>query len=114
MKIEFNIETTVCEEAIQENHFNTLIIDGLKKFESHITRIEVHLVAIKGATEDVTNLLCILEARLRNRQPMAISFQADLSKKAVSGAIEKLNSSLNSIIGRMHNSEIKEKLLINI
>ena len=53
--------------------------------------------------EGVNDTRCLLEARMEGRQPIAVSHQADTYEQAVSGAIDKLKSSLDTIIGRIEN-----------
>ena len=49
------------------------------------------------------DILCLLEARLEGRQRIAVSAQADNIELAVSGAIQKLKASLETILGRLQN-----------
>jgi hypothetical protein len=48
---------------------------------------------------------CLLETRIEGRQPLAVSCQADTVELAVSGAIDKVTASLETILGRMQNHE---------
>jgi hypothetical protein len=45
----------------------------------------------------------MLEARLEGLQPIAVTNNADTIELAVKGAVDKLKSSLDTVIGRMRN-----------
>jgi hypothetical protein len=100
MKIQFNTDKTITGNEKDQLYFNSLIADGLENFESHISRIEVHLSDENGKKEGLNSKRCLLETRLEGRQPIAVSCQADTVELAVSGAIDKLTASLETIIGR--------------
>jgi ribosome-associated translation inhibitor RaiA len=103
MKIQFNTDKSINGDERSQDHFTTLIAEGLKRFDSHITRIEVHLSDENGKKEGVNNMLCLVEARMEGRQPIAVTCHADTVELAVNGAIDKIKASLDTIIGRMQN-----------
>jgi hypothetical protein len=100
MKIQFNTDKTITGNEKDQLYFNSLIADGLENLESHISRIEVHLSDENGKKEGLNSKRCLLETRLEGRQPIAVSCQEDTVELAVSGAIDKLTASLETIIGR--------------
>jgi hypothetical protein len=100
MKIQFNTDKTITGNEKDQLYFNSLIADGLENFESHISRIEVHLSDENGKKEGLNSKRCLLETRLEGKQPIAVSCQADTVELAISGAIDKLTASLETIIGR--------------
>lgn len=103
MKIQFNTDKTINGEDRHHDYFTTIITDSLKRFESQITRVEVHLSDENGKKEGLNNMLCLLEARVEGRQPIAVSCQSDTVELAVKGALDKLKTSLTTIIGRLQN-----------
>lgn len=105
MKIQFNTDKAISGNERDQQYFSSLIAEGLKIYESHITRIEVHLSDKNGKKEELNDLRCLLETRIEGRQPLAVSCQADTVELAVSGAIDKLTASLETILGRMQNQE---------
>jgi hypothetical protein len=100
MKIQFNTDKTITGNEKDQLYFNSLIADGLENFESHISRIEVHLSDENGKKEGLNSKRCLLETRLEGKQPIAVSCQADTVELAISGAIDKLTASIQTIIGR--------------
>jgi ribosome-associated translation inhibitor RaiA len=79
----------------------THVTDAIDHFKEHITRVDVHLTdensSKKGGTDDKR---CLLEARLSGHPPVVVSHQAGTMDLAVTGAAEKLEHSLGSIVGR--------------
>ncbi len=103
MKILINTDKTINGNEKHQAYFTELIATELDRFDSYISRIEVHLSDQNGKKEGWDDILCLIEARLEGKQPIAISNQANTTKLAVSGAIEKLKASLETIVGRMQN-----------
>jgi ribosome-associated translation inhibitor RaiA len=103
MKIQFNTDKTINGDESIQNHFTSLIAESLSRFQSHITRIEVHLSDQNGQKEGLNDVHCLMEARIEGRQPIAVSCNADSNESAVSGAIDKLKNSLETILGRIKN-----------
>jgi hypothetical protein len=101
MKIQFNTDKTISGEERNEKHFSAVIKDGLKHFESHLTRVEVHLSDVNGKKDGVNDKKCSMEARIEGRQPVAVTCQASRNDLAVTGAIDKMKNALKSVIGKM-------------
>jgi ribosome-associated translation inhibitor RaiA len=101
MKIQFNTDKSINGDERSQEHFTTLIADALERFDSHLTRIEVHLSDENGKKEGVNTMLCLMEARMEGKQPIAVTCHADTVELAVNGAIDKIKASLDTIIGRM-------------
>ena len=103
MKIQFNTDKTISGEERQEDYFTTFIENELQRFESNISRIEVHLSDRNGVKEGINDIECLLEARIEGKQPIAVSCQGDTIELAVSGATTKLKNALETIVGKMKN-----------
>jgi hypothetical protein len=103
MKIQFNTDKTISGEERQQDFFSDLIAKELDRFQSHISRIEVHISDQNGKKEGVNDILCLLEARLEGKKPIAVSNQSNTIETAVSGATDKLKAALKTILGREQN-----------
>ena len=103
MTIQFNTDKNINGNEDFVAPFITQIEDELRRFNSHITRIEVHLSDQNGKKEGAEDIRCLMEARLEGRQPIAATCQAGNVERALSGAIEKLKASLETILGRISN-----------
>ena len=101
MIIQFNTDKTLAGERRSSDFFTSQIADALQRFDSHITRIEVHLKDEDGKKDGFGNISCLLEARIEGRQPIAVSNQANTTGLAVRGAIDKIKTALETILGRM-------------
>ncbi|MFT4522406.1 MAG: hypothetical protein ACI8ZN_001356 [Bacteroidia bacterium] len=103
MKIQINTDKTINGDQRQQKYFTSLIEEGLERYESRISRIEVHISDENGKKEGVNDILCLLEARLEGRNPIAVTNHADTVETAVSGAIDKMKASIDTILGRLQN-----------
>lgn len=103
MKIQFNTDKTINGDERHRDYFTDLIAKELEQYQSHITRLEVHVTDQNGIKEGLDDIRCLIEARLEGRQPIAVSEQADTTELAVSGAIERLIIALDTILGRTQN-----------
>jgi len=90
MIIQINTDKTLNGDNRHQEYFSTQIKETLERFEDHITRIEVHLKDENGKKEGVNNKTCVLEARLKGKQPIAVTTEADSVEKAVSNALDKM------------------------
>jgi hypothetical protein len=80
-----------------------MITADLDRFSERITRVEVHLSDVNGAKKGLNDKKCLLEARLEGRKPIAVTNLANTSAEAVSGALDKLHASLDTILGKERN-----------
>ena len=103
MKIQFNTDKTINGDERHQTFFTSQIAEALKRYQSHITRIEVHLSDQNGKKEGMNDIRCLLETRLEGRQPIAVSCREETVELAVSGAIDKLKTSLDTILERIAN-----------
>lgn len=103
MIVQFNTDKTIDGDEKNQNYFTSQINEDLSKYNSQITRIEVHLSDENGKKEGLNDVKCVLEARLEGKAPIAVTQQAGSVELAVSGAIDKLKNSLETILGRIQN-----------
>jgi ribosome-associated translation inhibitor RaiA len=104
MIIQFNTDKNVTGAVSQHDIVSSKITEDLKRYQSDISRIEVHFSDENGPKEGVKDIRCLLEARIEGKQPIAVSHQAENTTVALSGAITKLKASLDTISGRLgHN-----------
>lgn len=101
MIIQLNTDKNIAGNERLESYLNTLIKDELGHFSDHITRIEVHLADENSLKNGENDKRCMLEARLENRQPIAVTSHANTVEIAVNDALEKLKTSLKTIEGRL-------------
>lgn len=103
MTIQINTDKSIDVEERHQEYFSTQISEALDRFEEHITRIEVHLKDENGKKDGVNDKTCVLEARLKGKQPIAVTTEADSVEKAVSNALDKMKVALTTVIGKSQN-----------
>lgn len=103
MHIQFNTGKNVSYNKELKESIASVVSDELNRFDNLITRLEIHLSDEDGKKNGHKDKRCLIEARFKGMQPIAVSDQADTHKFAVIGAVEKLKSSLNTIFGRRRN-----------
>tara|TARA_B110000967_G_scaffold157235_1_gene162345 strand:+ start:864 stop:1178 length:315 start_codon:yes stop_codon:yes gene_type:complete len=100
MNIQINTDKSIDVEVRHQEYFSTQISEALDRFQDHITRIEVHLKDENGKKEGVNDKTCVLEVRLKGKQPIAVTSQADSIEKAVSEATDKMKAAITTVIGK--------------
>ena len=80
----------------------TRVLEGsLSQFADRITRIEMHLGDENAGKAGESDKRCMLEARLANLAPIAVTHQAESLQMAFEGALEKLDRALSHAIGKL-------------
>ena len=103
MIIQVNSDNNLDVHETYQAQLKDLLLEELSRFDEHITRLEVHLSDENGNKESEDDKKCMIEARLKGRQPMAVTDVANTYDLAVNGAIDKLKTSLDTILGRLRN-----------
>jgi len=99
MNIQFNTTNNINGSETMNTRLSEVIAEKLSRFSDYITRIEAHLS--DSQKEGQNDKQCVLEARLEGLQPIAVTSNANTYDEAVTGAISKLKSSLDSTIGKL-------------
>lgn len=102
MIIQLNTDKSLTIHELFGDKLNDLLTDELSRFSDFITRIEVYFSDEDGVKKGVDDKKCLLEARLKGRQPIAVSDLGNTYEMAVIGAIDKLKNSLETIVGKMN------------
>jgi len=103
MTIQFNTDNKVTVSEELRAPLISSISEGLSRFSRQITRVEVHLSDENGDKEGLNDKRCMIEARLAGMKPIAVTNHGNTHEQAVEGAVEKLKTSLETIIGRLRN-----------
>jgi ribosome-associated translation inhibitor RaiA len=101
MKIQFNTDNNIEGSERLSDYFSTSIKEDLSRFNNHITRIEVYLSDQDGTKSGKNDKKCTLEARLKGLNPVAVTNHGNTHEEAINGAVDKLRTSLDTIIGRL-------------
>ena len=103
MTIQFNTDSNIAGGEKLRVPLIALISEELSRFSHQITRVEVHLSDENGPKEGQNDKRCLIEARLEGLKPIAVTNNANTHEQAIEGAVEKLKTSLDTILGRLRN-----------
>nr|WP_199158263.1 HPF/RaiA family ribosome-associated protein [Pedobacter sp. ASV2] len=103
MTIQINADNNLNLKQEYKDKLKDTLANGLSRYTDHLTRLELHLSDVNGNKDAQNDKRCVLEARLEGRPPIAVTSLDNTYDQAVNGAISKLDSSLNTIIGKIKN-----------
>jgi ribosomal subunit interface protein len=103
MTIQINSDNNITGTEGLSSFVESTIAETLKRFDNHITRVEVHLNDENGDKSGINDKRCMLEARLEGMQPVAVTANGKTIQEALKSALSKLKSSLNTTVGKFQN-----------
>jgi len=102
MQIQINTDSNISGQDELTTNITNTVEDALSRFSDQITRIEVHLSdansSRKGGNDDMR---CLIEARLKGQQPIAVTEHAATIGLAVDKATGKLSRLIENTLGRL-------------
>ena len=102
MIIQLNTDKHIVGSPALAAQVESKLTDGLKRFTSRMTRVEVHLSDLNSSGSGPDDKRCVLEARVTDSgmAPVSANHQASTVALAVDGAAEKLSRALSSAFGK--------------
>ncbi len=79
----------------------SIVEAAVERFQSRITRIEVHLSDTNGPKHGERDKRTVIEARIGGLRPIAVSHEAPTLLEATEGAADKLQRALDHALSRM-------------
>jgi ribosome-associated translation inhibitor RaiA len=101
MKIQINTDDSVDGHERMAAHVRGVVKSALIRVGDQLTRVEVHLSDENGQKGGLDDKRCMMEARLKGRQPIAVTHQAASMELAVDGAAVKMARLIGHTLGRM-------------
>ena len=101
MQIQFNTDNNISGTDQLKEKLIAILTDSLSRFSDRITRLEVHLSDENGKKTVGNDKRCMLEARVENLKPIAVTSDAKNIEQAVNTAAEKLSAALNTSLGKI-------------
>ncbi len=98
MKIQINSDNNITGTEGLSARLESEITESLNRFSEQITRIEVHLTEDNKGENDKR---CMLEARLKGMQPIAVTNNGETIDNALKGALDKMKALLDTATGRL-------------
>ena len=106
MQIQVNTDNHIEGGAELTRQVEAVVEGTLGRFARQITRVEVHLTDESSSAKARDNdKRCVMEARLRGLQPIAVSHQGATLEQALDGAADKLEQTLDRTLGRLADSK---------
>lgn len=101
MQIQVNTDSNIENNEGLTSHIETVVHGALSHFKAQVTRVEVHLSDTNGPKAGAADNRCLMEVRLQNYQPIAVTEHAATVHQAVHGAAEKLKRTVENTLGRL-------------
>jgi len=101
MTIQLNTDKNLTIHQEYEDKIQAQITESLSRFSDLITRLEVHLSDENGSKDGLEDKRCLLEARISGKEPIAVTNLGNNYDLAISGALTKLKSKLETIAGKL-------------
>ena len=110
MQVQVNTNQSIEGHESLERWATDELTESLSRFKHEITRVEVHLSDQNSGKTGDNDKRCLMEARLANQQPAAVSHQATSVDEAFRGALEKLKRLLDSSLGRLKDHRDRDSI----
>ena len=101
MQVQVNHDNNVRIGEEVADRLTQVLESSLSQFADRITRVEMHLGDQNAGKHGDSDKRCMLEARLANLAPIAVTHQAESLQMAFEGALQKLDRALSHAIGKM-------------
>lgn len=101
MQIQINTDNNIENNARLTNFFSDEIKIHLERFDSVITRVEVHFGDENSEKFGKNDKRCLIEVRVAKKDPIAVTDYADTIEKAFNNAIAKVKRVLNAVNEKM-------------
>jgi ribosome-associated translation inhibitor RaiA len=105
MQIQINSDKNILMDTKISGLIEADLHRVLDRFESHLTRVEVHLSDENGDKPGLRDKRCLLEARPKNRHPLTVTDNSADIQTAVSGAAGKMQRLLETTYGRLEDKQ---------
>jgi len=102
MQIQVNTDHNTDGGEKVRDYVRGVVEHAAAHFSGHITRVEVHLGDENGAKAGADDKRCMMEARVENRHPIAVTHRAATTNEAIAGAAGKLKRALSHQLERLH------------
>tara|TARA_R110002096_G_scaffold433887_3_gene653817 strand:- start:21230 stop:21628 length:399 start_codon:yes stop_codon:yes gene_type:complete len=101
-QIQVNTDHNIDGREALARHIKGTVASAMNRFGDEITRVEVHLSDENGHKFGQNDKHCVMEARLKGRQPTAVTHAAATINDAIAGSTEKLKRHVASTLAKRH------------
>lgn len=102
MQIQINTDSNIEGRDRLFQQVEDSVWSELGRFSERITRVEVHLSDENSDKKSgAKDKRCMMEARIADHRPVAVTNESETMKQAIDGAAEKLKRALETTLGRL-------------
>lgn len=101
MEILINTDHNISGSQEMRSYMKADLESAFERFSEHLTRLEVKISDKNASKEGENDKKCVLEARLKGMQPIAVTGQGNSIDQAVTDATNKMKNSLDSVMGKL-------------
>lgn len=101
MQVLINSNNSIQMSEELQRRCSATVEDALQRFSEQLTRVEVHLTDENGEKSGAQDKRCLIEARIKARDPVSASHKADTLDMALDGATDKLQRVLETTLGKL-------------
>ena len=101
MQIQINTTNDIDGTAALISQAEGQVRDRLSRYESRLTRVEMHLGDENGSRNSAQDKRCVIEARPTGLSPVTVTDHGDTLESAMGGALKKMGSHLDSVFGKL-------------
>lgn len=100
MQVIINSDHNVNLSETSSSEMSSTVGAALGRFDSYLTRVEVHLSDESAGRSTGNDIRCLIEARPEGLNPEVVTDNASTANGALSGALRKMVSVLDTTFGR--------------
>ncbi|MEC5395346.1 HPF/RaiA family ribosome-associated protein [Bergeyella sp. RCAD1439] len=101
MDIIINTDNQVEFTQKDKDFYREELQNNLKRFEEYLTRYEVFFSDESSNKDTPGDQKCVIEARIKGRNPERVSHNASERKAAFDGAVSKMRTVLDRVVAQM-------------
>ncbi len=98
MEINVNTDNHIKGSAEFQEKYKQELSQSLKRFVPHITRCEIFFSDENKAKSSPDDKKCVIEARIKGRNPETVTHFADTVVHAFNGAVDKMRNLLDRVV----------------
>ncbi|WP_029524329.1 HPF/RaiA family ribosome-associated protein [Polaromonas glacialis] len=110
MQIQINSNNSIETGEPFERWATAELNASFSRYKDDITRIEVHMSDENGEKVSPDHTRCMMEARLANREPVAVNHHGANQDEAFRGASDKLKRVLEHTLGKLRDHRARESI----
>lgn len=98
MEILINSDNHVETDQATKDYYRDELQNSLQRFEEYVTRFEVYFSDEASNKESEGDQKCVIEARIRGKNPERVINNNSSQKAAFDGAVDKIKKVLTKVV----------------